>query len=372
MEPRSNRRWCLWFFPILFLGISVNMSYADQKKIEEKDYQSRSIFPILMFDTDIGVGYGGKIKLVHFLKKKESFDLILFNSSKGERWYVFTFSIPDFEIRQGKIYSLSFDLRAEYDKYLKYYFYGMGSEAKRENKTTFTYEKKELMLTFGKGFSAHFILEGGSILRSVKYFNIEENRPFSGLLSEVGDRFSPLLFVILRYDTSDSQIHPTKGTKILFQNDAAGKFMGNSQAQYHRLTVDLKKYISLFGKSDVLAFRALLQKISGSQIPLFEMSALGGGSTMNVLRGYPLDRFVDKGKILVNAEYRFPLWKKLGGNIFVEGGSVWPSIKEIDMNAFVGDIGWGLRYYLRDFLARLDMGFSKEGTGIYLNFGHVF
>lgn len=36
------------------------------------------------------------------------------------------------------------------------------------------------------------------------------------------------------------------------------------------------------------------------------------------------------------------------------------------------DIGWGLRYYLQNFVVRFDMGFSGEGTGIYFNFGHIF
>jgi len=36
------------------------------------------------------------------------------------------------------------------------------------------------------------------------------------------------------------------------------------------------------------------------------------------------------------------------------------------------DLGWGLRYYLHNFVVRFDMGFSGEGTGVYFNFGHVF
>ncbi|MGZ5480323.1 MAG: hypothetical protein ACXWGZ_12060, partial [Candidatus Aminicenantales bacterium] len=42
-------------------------------------YKSFSPFPIVMFDTDIGFGYGGRVKFVDYLGKKESFDLILFN-----------------------------------------------------------------------------------------------------------------------------------------------------------------------------------------------------------------------------------------------------------------------------------------------------
>jgi len=38
----------------------------------------------------------------------------------------------------------------------------------------------------------------------------------------------------------------------------------------------------------------------------------------------------------------------------------------------VVDIGFGLRYYLRNFVVRFDTGISEEGLGLYFNFGHVF
>ena len=118
---------------LLFAIIFTNKANAALEKETQKSKKSLSVFPILVYDTDIGVGYGGKAKFVNYLSKKESFDFIVFNSSKGERWYVFTFSIPDIEIRQGKKYPFSFDLRAEYDKYPKYYFYGLGSNSVKEN-----------------------------------------------------------------------------------------------------------------------------------------------------------------------------------------------------------------------------------------------
>lgn len=58
--------------------------------------------PILSYDSDVGFGYAGKLFLFDVLKTKESFDLILFNSTKEEQWYKFVYSIPDFESRQGK------------------------------------------------------------------------------------------------------------------------------------------------------------------------------------------------------------------------------------------------------------------------------
>jgi outer membrane protein assembly factor BamA len=334
--------------------------------------KSFSGFPILMYDSDIGFGYGGKGKFVNYLGRKESFDLILFNSSKGERWYVFTFSIPDTEIRQGKRYGLSFDLRAEYDKYIKYKFYGIGPDSVKDDETIASYLKEELSLTFGHGFSPNFILEGAYVLRQYKTFNVEPDQPFSDVLSAEGKKFSPYLSLTLRYDTSNSQIHPTRGVRFLFQNDFAGRAVGNKVGKYYRLTLDLRSYNRLFFPRAVLAVRALVQQVSGSNIPLWDLSALGGGSTPSAMRGYALNRFMDKGKFLTCAEFRFPIWKRIGGNLFGEGGLVWPSWGAIQLKKAVFDGGWGLRYYLTNFVARFDMGFSREGIGIYFNFGHLF
>jgi outer membrane protein assembly factor BamA len=351
---------------LLFLLIVTTSAEATPERETAKNEKSLSVFPILMYDTDIGVGYGGKAKFVNYLSKKESFDFIVFNSSKGERWYVFTFSIPDIEIRQGKRYPFSFDLIAEY------YFYGMGPASEKGNQTIFTFEKKELQLTLGRGFSPRLVMEGSYIFKSVRYFDIAKDKSFTETLEEVGEQFSPFVSLVIRYDTSDSQIHPKKGFRFLFQNDFAAKALGNKNVRYYRYTLDFRKYTLLFGRNDVLAFRTLIQKIEGRGIPLFELSVLGGASTMNAMRGYKLNRFNDKGKFLLNVEYRFPVWKKLGGNIFVDGGSVWPSWSKINFHKVAVDIGWGLRYYLQNFVVRFDMGVSKEGVGICFRFDHIF
>ena len=352
--------------------LAAGNTFAADEGGSPNTQKSVSAFPILIYDTDIGYGYGGKAKFVDYLSWKESFDLILFNSSKGERWYFFTFSVPDTEIRQGQKYSLSFDLRAEYDKYLKYYFYGIGADSREEDQTEFTFERKELLLKWGRGFSSHFVVEAGYVLRNVRFFDVASDRPFTETLVAVGERFSPFISLFVRYDTSDSQIHPKKGFRLIFQNDVASKLLGNKYASFYRITLDFRKYILLFGERDVLAFRFLAQNITGKEIPLFEMSALGGGSEMTAMRGFSLNRFVDKGKFLFNAEYRFPIWKRLGGNIFLDAGSVWSSWSDMKFDGVSVDVGWGLRYYLQNFVVRFDMGFSDEGLGIYFNFGHIF
>ncbi len=363
-------RFLCWIRILAVLTLMVPPSLLKGQSVL-KEEKSVSAFPILMYDTDIGLGYGARAKFVDYMKRRESFDLIVFNSTKGERWYIFTFSIPDIEIRQGKKYSLSFDLKAEYDKLLKCNFYGIGPESKEENLTNFTFEKKELQLTLSRGFSSFFVFQGSYVFRNIKYFGIQEGT-FTEKLESVGEQFSPFVSLLFRYDTSDSQIHPKRGIRFEFQNDFASSFLGNNNAAFYRLSLDFRMYRLLFGTKDVLAFRILGQKISGTDIPLFELSVIGGCSTQNALRGYQMNRFQDKGKFLTNVEYRFPLWRQIGGNVFVDAGSVWPSFTQIDVQRFAVAAGWGLRYYLRDFCARFDMGFSREGVGIYFNFNHVF
>jgi outer membrane protein assembly factor BamA len=353
---------------LLFLGLPL---FADIEQ-DQNETLSWDAFPILMYDTDIGVGYGGRGRIVNLLKIRESFDLMLFNSSKGERTYIFKFSVPDFEIRQGTIYSLSFDLSAEYSKYLKQYYYGIGPDSLKEDLTYFTDEQKELQMTLGRGFSPRFVMELQYVIRNVHTFNVEQDKPFTEGLQAVGNMFSPFVALLLRYDTSDSRIHPQQGVRIILRGDAADKWMGNKNAAYYRGSLDVRAYRRMFHSRSVLAVRGLLKKISGSRVPLFEMPVLGGGSEFSALRGFQFNRYRDLGKILFNAEYRFPVWSRLGGNLFVDAGSVWPNWSSIRLSAFAVSAGGGLRYNLDEFVVRFDIGFSREGFGIYFNFDHIF
>ena len=348
---------------------------APAETIAPGSYRSFSPFPILMYDSDIGFGYGGRVKFVDYLRKKESLDLILFNSTKGERWYVFTFSVPDLEIRQGKRYGLALDFKAEYDKYLSYSFYGLGPAAPESDRTVFTYELVQLPLVFGRGLSPHLVVEAAYTPRWVRFTAPVEGGTYYGEiagLAGAGRRFVPFVSLALRYDTSDSQIHPTGGFRFILQDDVAGSFLGGHDASFNRLTLDLRMYRRVFGAKDVFAVRALTQYVGGSRIPLFDNASLGGGTMMTALRGYGLNRFLDRGKFLINAEYRFPVVWRLGANVFADTGKVWHSLGSFDLRKIAFDAGVGLRFYMPGFAARVDVAWSAEGLGLYFNFGHIF
>ncbi len=376
---RIHKRSYVAVFVLALLAAGPALAAAQEQEgqppdtIPDRSYKSWSPMPIVMYDTDIGFGFGGKVKFVDFLKMKESFDLIAFQATKDgqwmENWYVFTFSIPDVEIRQGKRYGLSFDLKAEYDKYQHYYFYGLGPDSSKDDGTIFAHGMKSVAVTLGMGISPTFVAEIGYNLRWLDYSNVTPDKLFTDVLSQFGSQFAPFATMSARYDTSDSQIHPTRGIRVLLKDDLA---MGGHDANFNRLTFDFANYNLVFGDKDVFAWRALFQSVTGDKIPFFDYASLGGGTLQNSMRGFAINRFLDRAKFLANVEYRFPLFWRLGGNVFVDAGTVGPTLGGLKLGKMALDYGLGLRFYLPDFVVRVDVGFSNEGMGLYFNFGHIF
>jgi hypothetical protein len=52
--------------------------------------------------------------------------------------------------------------------------------------------------------------------------------------------------------------------------------------------------------------------------------------------------------------------------------SVWPSLGSIDVREWAANPTIGLRYYMKTFVVRMDVGLGADATGLYFNFGHIF
>jgi outer membrane protein insertion porin family len=71
-------------------------------------------------------------------------------------------------------------------------------------------------------------------------------------------------------------------------------------------------------------------------------------------------------------EFRIPIFWRFGGVLGVDAGRVWRKLSEFDLNNWATNAVIGLRLHMDTFIVRLDVGVSKETTGLYLNFGQVF
>jgi endonuclease/exonuclease/phosphatase family metal-dependent hydrolase len=323
-------------------------------------------FPILMWDTDIGFGYGAKGFLLNPLCLSESFDLTVFNSTKGENWYRFVFSLPDIETRQGKIYPLAFDLTIDYDRMVKNNFFGVGNGSLYADRVSYTREPVEISLTLSRGFTATTVGQAG-----LKYATVRNSPPDgvalpSGL--DIGRVSYVSIFGKIRYDSRDSFIHPSEGIVLQAEAEYAPK-AGAKTVSFTRVAGWFQYYTVLFEPKTIFAFRFGGQNLFGDDLPSQVLLPLGGNNT---LRGSPQDRYLDKSHLLMNAEVRFPIIGRLGGIIGLDMGKVWPSLGSIDFRKWAANPTLGLRYYMKTFVVRMDVGLGADATGLYFNFGHIF
>jgi outer membrane translocation and assembly module TamA len=91
----------------------------------------------------------------------------------------------------------------------------------------------------------------------------------------------------------------------------------------------------------------------------------GGASTV---RGYREDRIgpLDakgnpiggNGLAIFNLEARFPIWRWLGGTVFVDTGAVTPEIQDLRSGAFHTGVGGGFRIKTPVGPIRVDVGYA--------------
>ena len=327
-------------------------------------------FPILSYDTDVGFGYGAKLFLLNRLGKNESLDMVLFNSTKGERWYRFVYSLPDFEVRQGRIYPLAMDLSVDYDKYLKNSFFGVGNGSTFNRREYYTREPLEINVSFSRGFSPRVVGQVGLRYKSVRNFNFSDSSSLQTLVPSLnaGTARYHSIYANYRYDSRNSFINPSSGLVLQAEGEYAPQ-SGITNVQLGRLAGWAQYYSILFYPKTVLALRLGTQALIGNNLPVQTLLSIGGNQT---LRGSPQDRFLDETSSIVNAELRFPIYWRFGGVLGYDGGKVWHSSSQMNLARWATNPVVGLRFYMETFVVRMDLGFGNETTGFYLNFGHLF
>jgi endonuclease/exonuclease/phosphatase family metal-dependent hydrolase len=328
------------------------------------------LLPILSYDTDAGLGFGVKVFALNFLKAEESFDLVLFGSTKGERWGRFVFSIPDFELRQGKLYPFALDLAVDYDKWISYGFFGVGNRTRFDDREHYTRTPLDVSLTASHGFTRHFVGQVGVRYLTVTNGEFEAGSRLQRLSPEEnrGRATATSFFLTVRTDTRDSYINPSRGLVTQCDLEVAPK-TGLSNVGCTRVGVWGQGYCRPFLTRLVLAARIGLQGLSGGNLPVQMLLPIGGNKTV---RGSVQDRYLDRVSAVANLELRFPVFWRFGGILGYDAGKVWHNFHELDLSRWATNPVAGLRFHMDTFVVRLDVGFGKETTGFYLNFGHIF
>ncbi len=358
------------FFSVSQVKIYGNSLPKDSARDTTLAGSTIEALPILTYDTDVGFGYGAKAFFLNQLRFNESFDVIFFRSTKGERWYRLVFSLPDFERRQGKVFPLAVDLVVDYDKFIKNSFFGVGNNSSFSDREFYTREPLEISLMLSRGFSPHVVGQVGTRYKTIRNFNFSENSRLVNLPPELNKSRASFasVFANFRFDTRNSFINPSQGLVLQGEVEFAPR-SALSNVAFTRLGAWFQHYSLLFEPKTVLALRLGMQGLIGRDLPVQLLLPIGGNST---LRGSPQDRYLDRISAVANTELRFPIFWRFGGVLGMDLGKVWSALKEIDLKRWAVNPTAGLRFSMETFVVRLDVRLGKETTGFYFNFGHLF
>jgi outer membrane protein assembly factor BamA len=170
-------------------------------------------------------------------------------------------------------------------------------------------------------------------------------------------------------DTRSSTVYPRHGAYHQLLIDAFLRvWMGDYR--FGRYTLDLRRYVPV-GRSHVLALQALGVATSGGP-PFDRLPELGGD---RLLRGYYQGRYRDRDLIAFQAEYRMPLFWRVGAAGFVGAGQVGDGLGSLALDRFHVAAGAGLRFLLAQdegLNIRADFAFGEEDSGLYLSLGEAF
>jgi outer membrane protein assembly factor BamA len=179
------------------------------------------------------------------------------------------------------------------------------------------------------------------------------------------------LGALLTRDSRNNTVYPTQGSYHQLRAVVHDGLIG-SDWEFALLTADLRTYVPLAARQ-VLALRALGEWTTGA--PPFDLLPQLGGDVL--LRGYYQGRFRDRHLIAVEAEYRAPLWWRIGVVGFAGAGQVAGTLDNFRFDRFKASVGGGLRFLLdpkAGLNIRADYGWAFDvGTGgFYLNIGEAF
>lgn len=249
-------------------------------------------------------------------------------------------------------------------------FYGMGNRTSVDDKESYTSRTPSVLFRFlrrlGRGLYAGVQYD----FSSTKLMKIEEGgRLIEGIIPGSAGGIVSGTSLILNWDTRDNVFSSSRGGYYFFSAGYFGRKLG-SDFDFQRATFDLRRYVPFFG-SHVLAFQGYVKMTFGN--PPFYMMSLFGGS--NRMRGYFLGRYRDRHMAVFQAEYRMPVWKRIGVVGFAGIGDVAHEMGDFSIGRLKSSFGFGLRYQfdpVEKMNLRMDFGFAEGGYEIYIGAVEVF
>ena len=352
-------------FFLIVAGISMNPSYAQQTNTDSVVSRS-SLFIIPHAGYQQETSWSGGIAGGYYFKSKS---LNRISSIAGSTEYTllnqFAFNIsPKIYFADNKWYLYS---SINFRNYPDFY-YGIGNKP-TNLKQTFTSDIFSFILQPQYSLSRQIYV--GAIV-GFRTENIKTDATFESIRSHVFDEYGsegwrPFkqvnLGFLASFDSRDNQFYPQKGI-FAKSTVSTSKAAWGSTYSVTDITLDLRQYIPAFN-NQLLAWQAYFSgAFSKNEIPFQMLPTIGG---RDMLRGFRQGMYRDNVLMLLQTEYRVPLYKRLKAAVFCAAGDVMNS-ENYQIDKLKVAYGAGLRYRLNDARVHLRFDVAKNNYGEKLQF----
>ncbi len=252
-------------------------------------------------------------------------------------------------------------------QYLPDKYYGIGNQDKNGDFADFDLRKYEFRGSFTKGIINTFFV---GLNYDLGYFEI--SNVDGAILDESvpGYRGGGLYGIgpTVYYDSRNNTTYPSAGqyVKVIYDQYF-------SSYHFYSIKVDARSFYKVGANDKVIGVQAFINTASGD-VPFFRMPTLGGKRAFRGI-GRPY-QYMDNNVAYLQAEYRSPLWWRIGYVLNAGIGNVYHKWNhDIVENVHVM-AGGGLRLQMlpKEKLSfRIDMGVTNRGdTGVYFTLGEAF
>jgi outer membrane protein assembly factor BamA len=338
--------------------------------ITDPDGELRYLLAPMVIKNSI-VGTRGTFNLFRYDTGGRQMQFIGSFTERIERKLVFNYVDPAFS--EGR-YFLNFG--GSFFKNATSRFFGLGQTTIESDQTNYTAREARANWRFGVYANEVTQIAVGQRVRQVSLQRGATDLPFTGDRFPTVDGVQGETIIVghratFYYDTRNNLFSPTDGMAVTAYAELNQNVRNSTNPLYSHYELEVKKLFPSESKRAILVIRADLQATLGREVPFFEQSSLGG---QNNLRGYGVDRFIDKNLIAASIEERIHVARaKVAGVAadfevapFLDTGQVFNSFKDVSFKDYRMTPGIGFRGIVRpNVVGRIDYGWSKEGGAIF-------
>ena len=377
----ATRVWAeTQYFPIPAVGTSKNdgsdvgliMPTLVTKPDGDLNY---IVAPMVIYNTIVGAR--GTINLFHYESGGRELRFIGSISERIERKVLFSYIDPAFSNGQ---YALS--VGGTFFKNATARFFGIGEDTALDDQTNYTAREFRAYWKFGLHMNEVTQIAVGQRYRDMRLQRGATDLPFTVQNFPTVDGVQGATILghraTFHYDTRDNLVSPTDGAQVTAYAELNQNLRNDDHPVFYRYEMEAKKLFPSDSKRMVLVVRGDIQLTFGEQVPFYEQSSLGG---QNNLRGYGVDRFIDKHLVVVNIEERIHVLRAKFLNVaaelevapFVDMGRVFNTFETKVLTNYRITPGIGFRAMVRpNVVGRVDYGYSKEGGAVFAGLDYPF